>query len=62
VKDLGNLNKMLWLGSFPGYYATVDDDLDYFDGYIDKLKQSLKKYKNKAICSFHGLRFEINNG
>lgn len=62
IKDLGNLNKMLWMGSFPGYYATVDDDLDYFDGYIEKLKQSLKKYGNKVICSFHGLKYGIKNG
>lgn len=62
INDLGNLNKMLWLGVFPGYYATVDDDLNYFPGYIDKLKSSLKKYNNKAICSFHGLKFKISNG
>jgi len=62
LKDLGNLNKMLWLGKYPGYYATVDDDLDYFPGYIDKLKTSLKKYDNKAICAFHGIKYDINNG
>lgn len=62
LKDLGNLNKMLWLGKYPGYYATVDDDLDYFPGYIDKLKSSLKKYGNKAICAFHGIKYDINDG
>ena len=62
IEDLGNLNKMYWLGDFPGYYATVDDDLNYFDGYIEKLKSSLKKYNNNAICSYHGLCYNIVNG
>ena len=37
--DLGCNNKMYWLGDFPGYYATVDDDIIYPSNYISKLKR-----------------------
>ena len=62
VKDLGNLNKMYWLGDFPGYYATVDDDLNYSKTYLDTLICNMKLHADLAICSYHGLLFEINNG
>lgn len=62
-KDLGNLNKMFWCGDFPGYYATVDDDLEYYDGYIKNLKDKLKnKYNDLAICCYHGVTFDSING
>lgn len=62
VKDLGNLNKMYWLGDFPGYYATVDDDLNYSKTYLDTLIYNMKLHADLAICSYHGLLFKTNNG
>ena len=54
---------MYWLGDFPGYYATVDDDIDYPVNYIDKLKQKVDKYNRHAICSYHGHVYNnIKNG
>lgn len=44
VKDLGNLNKMYWLGDFHGYYATVDDDLNYSGEYIRTLMYNMEIY------------------
>ena len=61
-KDLGCLNKMLWLGDFPGYYATVDDDLIYSDNYIEELRKKVDYYNGECICTYHGKKFEINNG
>jgi len=52
--DLGCDNKMYWLGDFPGYYATVDDDIIYPPNYIERLKKVLKDYDNQIIASFHG--------
>lgn len=61
-KDLGCLNKMLWIGDFPGYYATVDDDLIYSPNYIEELKKKVDYYKGECICTYHGKKFEIDNG
>ena len=54
IRDLGCNNKMYWLGDFPGYYATVDDDIDYPANYINELKKFVDQYNRRAICSFHG--------
>lgn len=62
TKDLGCNNKMLWLGEFPGYYATVDDDLHYPPNYIRELKRKVDLYNRKAICSFHGHLYPMSNG
>ena len=62
IVDLGNLNKMYWLGDFPGYYATVDDDLAYSKRYIETLIYYMKLFGDKAICAYHGLLFTITNG
>ena len=62
VKDLGNLNKMYWLGDFPGYYATVDDDIIYPPNYIQTLKNAVDRYDKKAIVSFHGHIYKSVNG
>ena len=60
--DLGCDNKMYWLGDFPGYYATVDDDLAYSKRYIETLIYYMKLFGDKAICAYHGLLFTISNG
>ena len=62
VKDLGCLNKMYWCGDYDGYYATVDDDLDYPSNYIEELKKKVDFYNKKCVCSLHGRRFEVKNG
>ena len=63
IKDLGCNNKMYWLGDFPGYYATVDDDIAYPPNYISELKNKVDLYHKKAICSFHGhIYTNIRNG
>lgn len=55
--DLGCDNKMYWLGDFPGYYATVDDDIIYPSNYIRELKAGIDRYDKKAIVSFHGHKY-----
>jgi hypothetical protein len=62
VKDLGNLNKMYWLGDFPGYYATVDDDLNYSKTYLDTLIFNMNMHSDFAICAYHGISYDIKNG
>lgn len=60
--DLGCNNKMMWAGDFPGYYATVDDDIDYPPNYICSLKAKIDCYGRRAICSYHGHYYQIMNG
>ena len=60
--DLGCNNKMYWLGDFPGYYATVDDDIIYPPNYIQTIKDALDKCDRKAIVSFHGHIYKPVNG
>ena len=60
--DLGCDNKMYWLGDFPGYYATVDDDIIYPPNYIQTLKDAVDRYDKKAIVSFHGHIYKPING
>lgn len=60
--DLGCDNKMYWLGDFPGYYATVDDDIIYPPNYIRSLKSGLDKYGKNVIVSYHGHRYFPENG
>lgn len=63
IKDLGCLNKMLFCGDYPGYYATVDDDIDYPPNYISELKKKLDFYNRKCICSLHGHVYKnVKNG
>ena len=63
VPDLGCMNKMLFCGNYPGYYATVDDDIDYPENYIYELKQKVDHYNRKCICSLHGHFYKnIKNG
>ena len=57
IVDLGKRNKMYWLGDFPGYYATVDDDIIYPSNYIRELKAGIDRYDKKAIVSFHGHKY-----
>lgn len=45
---------MLWVGDYPGYYATVDDDLIYPSNYIAELKKKVDYYNGESICSYHG--------
>jgi hypothetical protein len=53
---------MYWLGDFPGYYATVDDDINYPSNYISTLKTALDRYDRKVIVSFHGHKYNPVNG
>ena len=62
ISDLGCDNKMYWLGDFPGYYATVDDDIDYPQDYICQLKHKVDQYSKLAICSYHGHVYNPCNG
>lgn len=54
IKDLGCNNKMYWLGDFPGYYMTVDDDIEYPENYVSQMLDKIKKYEDKVIVSLHG--------
>ena len=62
IRDLGCDNKMYWLGDFPGYYATVDDDIDYPRDYIYQLKHKVDQYNKLTICSYHGHVYSLCNG
>lgn len=44
IPDLGCDNKMYWLGDYPGYYATVDDDISYPPNYIETLRRKVDEY------------------
>jgi len=56
--DMGDVGKFfaynLWK---PGYIFTMDDDLVYFPGYVNKLVIGIEKYEKKAVVSLHGRRF-----
>lgn len=54
LPDLGCLNKMLFCGKYPGYFAAVDDDIDYPPNYLYELKKKVDYYRKKCICSLHG--------
>ena len=54
IKDLGCNNKMYWLGDFPGYYMTVDDDIEYPTNYVSQMLEKIKAYNDKVIVSLHG--------
>ena len=61
--DLGCMNKMLFCGDFPGYFAAVDDDIDYPENYIQELKKKVDYYDRQVICSLHGHVYKgITNG
>lgn len=63
IPDLGCMNKMLFCGDYPGYYATVDDDIDYPPNYIEELKLKVDFYNRKCICSLHGHYYKnVKNG
>lgn len=56
-KDYG---KFYWFGKFPGYYLTVDDDLDYPKDYCEKEVAELKKLgRDKVAVGLHGNDFTI---
>jgi hypothetical protein len=60
--DLGAQNKMLFLGDYDGYYASVDDDLEYPSNYIEQMKKRVDFYNRERICSLHGMVWELANG
>jgi len=62
IPDLGCNNKMAWLGKFPGYYITVDDDIIYPKDYCRTLVTHMKKFNNSVICSYEGRTYSIKNG
>ena len=59
-KDYG---KFYWIGKFPGYYLTVDDDLSYPKDYCEKEVAELKKLgRKKVVVGMHGNDFTIVDG
>ena len=62
IKDLGCNNKMYWLGDFPGYYLTVDDDIHYPSNYVSETIKKIKYYGDDTICSYHGHIYSPKNG
>lgn len=61
-KNYRENGRLYWLGKLPGYYISVDDDLNYPDDYVKKMIEGLKKYDNKVIVGFHGAVFNCENG
>lgn len=62
IPDLGCDNKFAWLGRFPGYYFTVDDDIIYPEDYCATLVKHMKKFNNSVVCSYEGRRYSIVDG
>lgn len=56
LKDYG---KFFWWKKFPGYYLTVDDDLEYPDDYVEKLTSRMPDFKNNAVLGGHGNDFTV---
>ena len=56
LKDYG---KFFWWKRFPGYYLTVDDDLEYPEDYVEKLTSRMPDFKNSAVLGLHGNDFTI---
>lgn len=56
LKDYG---KFFWWKRFPGYYLTVDDDLEYPDDYVEKLASRMSDFKDNAVLGLHGNDFTI---
>ena len=56
LKDYG---KFFWWKKFPGYYLTVDDDLEYPDDYVEKLTSRMPDFKNNAVLGGHGNDFNV---
>ena len=62
-QDRGTREKFRWVDQMKavwgGYYITVDDDVLYPPDYVEELVHGIRKYKNKALCSFHGSIFKV---
>lgn len=56
LKDYG---KFFWWKRFPGYYLTVDDDLEYPEDYVESLVSRMPDFKNNAVLGLHGNDFTI---
>lgn len=61
-RNLKENGKFFWVGKVPGYYVTVDDDLNYPNDYIEKIVAGLKKYKDAVFVGYHGATFDIKDG
>jgi len=55
LKDYG---KFYWWKKFPGYYLTVDDDLEYAEDYVERLVSRMKDFNDNSILGFHGNDFD----
>lgn len=53
---------MLFLGDYDGYFASVDDDLEYPSNYLSEMKKRVDFYNGKRICSLHGMVWNIVDG
>ena len=53
---------MAWLGRFPGYYFTIDDDIIYPHDYCKTVVRHMKVFNNSVICSYEGRTYTIKNG
>lgn len=61
-EDKGCQNKFMFYGDFPGYYCTFDDDIRYSQNCVYQLVLKYEQYRRKAIVSFHGKRYTVENG
>lgn len=61
-KNFKDYGKFFWFKKFPGYYMTVDDDLDYPEDYCDALVAKMQSMNNKAVVGLHGNDFTILDG
>jgi len=57
MTDLGARGKFYAAYRTPGYYFTVDDDLNYPPDYIYTLTQAIEKYERQVVVGVHGTLF-----
>lgn len=56
--DISDIGKFYAVDEVSGYFITLDDDLIYPLNYVDRLLAGIEKYNRKAVCTFHGRRFQ----
>lgn len=52
--DRGDAGKFFWAGSTSGYQLVCDDDLDYPDGYVERMVEGIEHHGRRAVVGFHG--------
>ena len=61
-KNLKDYGKFFWWKRFPGYYLTVDDDLEYPEDYVKTLVSRMDDFKDNAVLGLHGNDFTVIDG